>query len=154
GGDAVLLARLQDVLVGPGGGLGGRRVAIGAAHARRQGVGADEDGVDARHGEDGGGVLDGLDGLALGGDQGVLIGVGVVVGGAGGKIQGVDAAADAAVAARRVQAGGDGGLGLGPAVDHRHDDAVRPVVEDALDVLVAAGRHAGQGDAAGVGDGR
>ena len=39
------------------------------------------------------------------------------------------------------------------AVDHRHDDAVGAVVEDALDVVVAVGRHAGQGDAAGVGDG-
>ena len=49
--------------------------------------------------------------------------------------------------------GGDGGLRLGAGVDHGDDDAVGAVVEDALDVVVAVGRDAGQGGAAGVGDG-
>src|SRR5205085_3891764 len=78
---------------------------------------------------------------------------GEVVGGGGGEVQGVHAAADGAAAARRVQAGVHRRLGLGPAVDHRHDHAHRPVVEDALDVVVAVGGHAGQRHAAGVGDG-
>ena len=135
------------------GGLAAGRLAVLAAHAGGQVVGADEDGVDAGHGKDGVGVLDGRDVLALEDDEQFLVGVGEVVGGGGAEIERRQAAADAAVAARRIEHGGDGGLGLGPAVDHRHDDAVRAVVEDALDVVVAVGRHPRQGGAAGVGDG-
>src|SRR5262249_36515902 len=44
-------------------------------------------------------------------------------------------------------------LGLLAGVDHRHNDAVRPVVQRPLDVVVLVRRHARQGSAAGVGDG-
>ena len=66
----------------------------------------------------------------------------------------MNAAADRAIASRRIKHGGDGVFSLAPVVDHRHDDAVRAVVENALDVVMAIGWHSRQGDAAGVGDRR
>ena len=65
----------------------------------------------------------------------------------------MDAAADAAVADGRIQQAATAASASCAAVDHRHDDAVRAVVEHALDVVVAVAGHAGQGGAAGVGDG-
>ena len=82
------------------------------AHARGQVVGADEDGVDAGHGEDRVGVLDRLDVLALEDDEHFVVGLGVVVGGGGAEVEGVDAAADASGCRAADRAGGDGVLGL------------------------------------------
>ena len=67
-------------------------------HAGGQVVGADEDGVDAGHGEDLVGVLDGLDVLALQDDEQLVVGLGVIVVGGGVEVEGMNAAADAAVA--------------------------------------------------------
>ena len=72
------------------------RLAVGVAHARGQVVRADEDRVDAGHGEDLVGVPHRLDVLALEDDEDLVVGLRVVVGGGGGEVQGVDAAADAA----------------------------------------------------------
>jgi hypothetical protein len=69
------------------------------------------------------------------------------------EIQGVDAPADAAVAQRRVEARGHGLDGLRPGIHHRDDDAVGPVVEGPLDVVVPAGRDTRQGDTPRVRDG-
>src|SRR5947209_1856209 len=75
---------------------------VGAAHAGGQVVEGDEDGVDAGHGKDGVGGLEGLDVLALEHDEDLVVGAGVVLVGGGAEVEGVDAAADAAVAERRV----------------------------------------------------
>ena len=153
GGDAVLFAGGENVLHRLSGRLGAGRFAVLAPHARRQIVGTDEDGVDARHRENVVGVLDRLNVLALQDDQDFLVGVLEIIDGGGAEIHGVDAAADAARTDRRIKGGANGVERLLPAIDHRYDDAVRSVVENALDVIVAIGRHARQGDAAGVGDG-
>ena len=154
GGDAVLLAGRQNVLHRLGGRLAAGRLAVLAPHARGQVVGADEDGVDARHREDRVGVLDRLDVLALQDDRAVPRWRGrnnrsAVVP----KLRAWTLPPTLRLPTGGYRHGGDGVLGLLPAVDHRHDDARGAVVEHALDVIVAIGRHARQGDAAGVGDG-
>src|SRR5207253_5333967 len=127
------------------------RLAVRAAHAGGQIVGADEHGVDAGDRENLVEVADGLDVLALQDDQDFVVGVGVVIGRVGVEVQGVDAPADAAVAGGRVEAGGDGLQRLVPGVDHRHDDPVSAVVEYPLVVVVSPGLHAVEGYSPGVG---
>ena len=105
-GDADPLAARQDVRQRLLEHLGRRRLAVGVAHARGQVVRADEDRVDAGHREHLVEVPHRLDVLALEDDEHLVVGLRVVVGGRGGEVQRVDAAADAAVAARRVQARG------------------------------------------------
>src|SRR5207245_6010327 len=144
-------AGVENALHDLGGGLAARGLAVGAAHAGGQVVGADENRVDAGHGENGVGILDGGDVLALQHHENLVVGAGKVFVGGGVEVESVDGTADTAVADGRIFGGGDGGLGLLPAIDHGHDDAVSAVVENALAVIVAIGGDAGQGGAAGVG---
>lgn len=65
----------------------------------------------------------------------------------------MNAAADGSVAEWGVEACLNDILGFGLRTDHGGDDAEAAVVENTLDVVVFAGGDAGQGDAAGVGDG-
>ena len=127
--------------------------AVGGSHRVGQVVGADEDGVDAGDGVDLVGDLDGLDVLGLDDDEDLVVGVLVVLLGRAAVVDGVQAAADRAVAARGVLGRGDDRAGLVGVHDHRRDDPHRAAVEHHLDVLVLAGGDAGQRDAAGVGDG-
>jgi len=76
----------------------------------------------------------------------------VKTGASGGfEVEGVNGAADAAIADGRIFGGCHGRLRLLAVIDHGHDDAVSAVVEHALDVVVTIGGHASQGGAAGVG---
>ena len=104
------------------------------------------------HGVDLVGDLDGADVLGLDDDEDLVVGVPVVLLGRGAVVDGVEAAADRAIAPRGVLGRRDDGPGLGGVHDHRRHDAHRAAVEHHLDPLVLPGRNAGQRDAAGVGD--
>ena len=69
GRDAMFLTGGEDVGVGFGRGLGTWWFAVFATHGGGEIVGADEDGVDAGDGENGVGILDRLDMLALEDEQ-------------------------------------------------------------------------------------
>ena len=53
----------------------------------------------------------------------------------------MNAAADATIADGRILGCRNGSKGFISAVDHRHDDAVRPIVQRALDVVMPIRRH-------------
>src|SRR5262249_2695051 len=149
----VLTTRPENVLHGLAGFLRARRIAFRAPHAGGQIVGADEDGVDAGHGEDRLRVFHSLDVLALKDDKDLLVRVGVIIVGGGSEVERVYAAAHATVADWRVLSGGDCGHCLRAAVDHGNDDAVTAVVEHALDMVVAGWGGSGQGGAPPAGGG-
>src|SRR6185437_12333059 len=153
GGNAVLFARRQHMLERLRRRLATGRFAVLAAHAGRQIVGTDEDGIDTRHGKNAIGVLDRLNVFALQNDKNLIVGASKIIDGRAAEVEGVNAAADAARADGRIERGADGVECLLPAVDHRHDKAMRSIVEGALDVVVAIGWHTRQGNATGVGDG-
>ena len=75
------------------------------AHARGQVVGPDEDGVDAGDGVHRVEVADRVDVLALQDDEEFVVGAGVVLGRRGREVEGMDAAADGAIAPRRIETG-------------------------------------------------
>ena len=151
-GDAVFLAGCEDVIHRFLGGLGAGRLVVLRTHALGQIVRAHEDRVDAGDRENLVGVLDRLDMLALQDNEQFFIDVGVVIAGGRAKVERMNAAADTAVAIGRIKHGGDGVLGFLPAVDHRHDNALSAIVENAFDMVVAIRRHASQRGAASVGD--
>src|SRR5205085_11636305 len=99
------------------------------------------------------GVAHRFDVFALENDRQFVVHFGVIIRSRGVEVQRVLATADGAVPLGRVKTRGGRGLGFSASVDHRHDDAVRPVVQYTLDVIVAIRGHAGQGATARVGDG-
>src|SRR5262249_19093835 len=152
GGHTVPATSGQDALYDLRPRVGTGRFAVLAPHAGRQVVRTGGDSIDPWHTANSVGVLHRLHVLALKNNEQLVVGARVVILRAGAEVEGVNAAADAACADGRVQRGRHGGLGLGAAVDHRHDDAVGAVIQNALDVIVAIGGYASQGDTAGVGD--
>src|SRR5262249_57077983 len=139
GRDAVLFAGRENVIHHFLGRLAAWRLVVLAAHAGGQVVGADENRVDAADREDRVGILDRLDMLALQDNEQFVVDVIVIIVGGGSEVQGVHAAAHRPSAERRIAHGGDSVFGFLAAIHHRHDDAVRPVIQYAFDVIVPVG---------------
>jgi len=152
-GDSMALGCLEDSRQGPLEHLLRGHGSVGRAHRVGQVVGSDEDGVDAGHGVDLIGHIDGSNVLGLDDDQDLVVGVAVILFGGGAVVDRVEAAADRAIAPRRVLGCRDDGSRLGGVQHHRCHDAHRATVQHHLDPLVFPGRNAGQRHAAGVGDG-
>src|SRR5262249_4781721 len=56
----------------------------------------------------------------------------------------MDTSADTTCARGRIEGSGNSGLGFGPAIHHGHNDAVRAVVQYALDMVMTVRGNAGK----------
>ena len=112
------------------------------AHVGTQIDGADEDGIDAGQTVNRFGIGDAGGAFGLQHDQNFFVGLFEIIAGGRGKIQTVHAAAETAVAHRRIFCGGDDFPGLLDGIDHRRDNAPRAGIQRPLDEKVISLRHA------------